>query len=113
MNDAARPWISVADGAPYFVDDQGDWTPIGQNDAITCPELAPLFRRRDLPAVEPHLRWLAEHGVTCLRLMVKYAQVRHRYFERPVGRPQRHGRSCGNDDHHPGVPARRRPRHVL
>ena len=87
MSEAALPWIHVAAGAPYFVDDAGrDWTPIGQNDAITWPELAPLFRRRDLPAVERHLAWLVEHGVTCLRLMIEYAQVRHRYFERPVGR---------------------------
>ena len=77
------PWIAIAPGAPYFVDDTGaDWTPIGQNDAISWPELAPLFRRRDLAAVERHLAWLVEHGVTCLRLMVEYAQVRHRYFDR-------------------------------
>jgi hypothetical protein len=80
------PWISVAAGAPYFVDEAGSpWTPIGQNDAITWPELAGLFRRRDLPGVERHLRWLKAHGVTCLRLMLEYAQVRHRYFERPAG----------------------------
>ena len=36
MADAALPWISVAPGAPYFLDETGaDWTPIGQNDAIT------------------------------------------------------------------------------
>jgi mannan endo-1,4-beta-mannosidase len=82
------PWIKVAPGAPYFIDDTGrNWTPIGQNDAISWPELAPLFRRRDLAAVERHLAWLADHGVTCLRLMVEYAQVRHRYFERPAGTP--------------------------
>ena len=81
------PWIGVAPGAPYFVDESGAaWHPIGQNDAITWPELAPLFRRRDLPAVARHLRWLRDHGVTCLRLMLEYAQVRHRYLERPVGR---------------------------
>lgn len=79
--------ISVAAGAPYFVDDAGrPWHPIGQNDAITWPELAPLFRRRDLPAVERHLVWLRAHGVTCLRLMLEYAQGRHRYLERPAGR---------------------------
>jgi hypothetical protein len=84
----ALPWIGVAPHAPYFVDELGrDWTPIGQNDAISWDELAPLFRRKDLPAVERHLLWLREHGVTCLRLMVEYAQVRHRYFERPAGRP--------------------------
>ena len=80
-------WIGVAAGAPYFVDEAGvAWTPIGQNDAISWPELAPLFRRRDLPAVERHLRWLKASGVTCLRVMLEYAQVRHRYFERPAGR---------------------------
>lgn len=80
------PWIEVAPDAPYFIDEHGrDWTPIGQNDAISWPELSGLFRRRDLAGVERHLRWLAEHGVTCLRLMVEYAQVRHRYLERPAG----------------------------
>lgn len=83
----ALPWIAVARDAPYFVDEDGvPWHPIGQNDAITWPELAPLYRRRDLFAVERHLRWLRAHGVTCLRLMLEYAQGRHRYFEKPVGR---------------------------
>ena len=80
------PWIRVAPGAPYFIDEHGaPWTPIGQNDAISWVELAGLFRRKDLPGVERHLRHLVEHGVTCLRLMIEYAQVRHRYFERPAG----------------------------
>ena len=82
----ALPWVQVAPDAPYFVAETGEpWTPVGQNDAVTWPELAGLFRGRDLPAVEAHLRWLAEHGVTCLRLMLEYAQVRHRYIERPLG----------------------------
>ena len=81
------PWIGVAPNAPYFIDEHGrPWTPIGQNDAISWIELEGLFRRRDLPGVERHLRWLVEHGVTCLRLMLEYAQVRHRYIERPAGR---------------------------
>ncbi|TCH98310.1 hypothetical protein EJV46_14100 [Roseococcus sp. SYP-B2431] len=81
------PWIGRAPGAPYFVTAAGEaWTPIGQNDAIDWPEFAGLFRRRDLPAVERHLRHLRDHGVTCLRLMLEYAQGRHRYLERPVGR---------------------------
>ena len=81
------PWIRVAPGAPYFLTEDGEpWTPIGQNDAITWPELEGLFRRRDLPAVDRHLAWLAAHGVTCLRVMIEYSQVRHRYLERPVGR---------------------------
>jgi mannan endo-1,4-beta-mannosidase len=88
MNGQPLPWIAVARDAPYFVDELGrDWTPIGQNDAISWPELAPLFRRRDMAAVERHLSWLVEHGVTCLRLMVEYAQERHRYFDRPAGVP--------------------------
>jgi len=81
------PWIQIAPDAPYFLDETGaPWHPIGQNDAITWPELAPLFRRRDVAAVERHLYWLKDHGVTCLRLMLEYAQVRHRYIERPAGR---------------------------
>ncbi len=83
------PWIQVAPDAPYFVTEQGDaWTPIGQNDAVTWPDLAGLFRRRDLPAVEGHLRWLRAHGVTCLRLMLEYTHGENRYLERPIGRFQ-------------------------
>lgn len=79
-------WISTRPGIPYFVDDAGEpWTPIGQNDAITWPELAGLFRRKDLAGVEEHLRDLKAHGVTCLRLMLEYCQGEHRYLERPVG----------------------------
>ncbi len=82
----ALRWIEVSPNGPYFVTDEGDpWTPVGQNDAITWTELNSLFRRRDLPAVEAHLTYLKQHGVTCLRLMLEYAQVRHRYIERPVG----------------------------
>ncbi|HEY8382351.1 MAG TPA: hypothetical protein VIL09_09390 [Microvirga sp.] len=82
----ALPWIEIAPGAPYFVTDEGEaWTPVGQNDAISWIELNGIFRRRDLPAVEAHLANLKGHGVTCLRLMLEYAQVRHRYIERPVG----------------------------
>jgi len=80
------PWIQVAPNAPYFLTETGEpWTPIGQNDAISWVELNGLFRRRDLPGVEAHLRWLVDHKVTCLRLMLEYAQVEHRYFERPMG----------------------------
>ncbi len=83
---APLPWIGVAEGAPYFVEDGGaDWHPIGQNDAISWIELDPLFRRRDVAAVDRHLAMLKRHGVTVLRLMMEYAQVRHRYLERPAG----------------------------
>ncbi len=80
-------WLTRCPDAPYFCGDDGsNWTPIGHNDAITWPELAPLFRRRDVDAVRRHLQGLKAHGVTCLRLMLEYAQVRHRYLERPAGR---------------------------
>ena len=81
------PWIEVCPDAPYFQDENGQsWTPIGQNDAITWPDFAGAFRRRDVPSVERHLRYLADHNVTCLRLMLEYCQVKHRFLEKPVGR---------------------------
>ena len=60
-------------------------TPIRQNDAVNWPELNGLWRRRDLPAVARHLRWLADHGVTVLRLILEYVQDDRRYIENPVG----------------------------
>jgi mannan endo-1,4-beta-mannosidase len=80
------PWIEVAPSAPYFQTDRGEsWHPVGHNDAISWPSLTGLYRRRDLPAVERYLASLAENGVTCLRLMLEYAQGRHRYLERSPG----------------------------
>jgi hypothetical protein len=77
-------WIQTS--GSYFATEDGEpWTPVGQNDAISWPELNGLFRRADLLSIERHLEWLSSHGVTCLRLMLEYAQVRHRYIERPVG----------------------------
>ena len=76
----------MAPRAPYFVEETGaPWHPIGQNDAISWVELDPLFRRRDVAAVDRHLAMLKAHGVTVLRLMLEYAQVRHRYIEKPIG----------------------------
>ncbi|WBH17227.1 glycoside hydrolase 5 family protein [Sphingomonas radiodurans] len=89
QNQASAPLtrIHVAPGAPYFVTEAGaTWTPIGHNDAVTWPELAPLFRRRDMAAVEQHLVWLRDHGVTCIRLMLEYCHGEHRYLERPAGK---------------------------
>lgn len=84
---SAASWISVAKGAPYFVDDAGAaWTPVGQNDSVAWVDLAGLFRRRDLAGVEAYLRMLAAHGVTVLRVMLECAHSRHRYLERPAGR---------------------------
>lgn len=84
---AAMDRIRVSADAPYFVTEDGaPWTPIGHNDAITWPELAPLFRRKDPAAVERHLLYLRASGVTCIRLMLEYCHGEHRYLERPAGR---------------------------
>lgn len=83
------PWIEAAKNAPYFVTDTGeDWTPIGQNDAITWPELRGVFLRKDLASAEAYFQMLSQHGVTCLRLMLEYCHGRHRYLENPAGRFQ-------------------------
>ena len=79
--------IGVAPGAPYFTRADGTaWTPVGHNESIAWPNLAPLFARRDPAAVDAHLHHLKASGVTCLRLMLECAHSRHRYFERPFGR---------------------------
>ncbi len=81
------PWIEVCPNAPYFQEENGNsWTPIGQNDAITWPDFAGAFRRRDLESVEEHLQFLADHDVSCLRLMLEYCQSPHRTLEKPIGR---------------------------
>ena len=83
------PWIEVAKNAPYFITDTGEsWTPIGQNDAITWPDLQGAFRKKDLARVEAYLQMLSQHGVTCLRLMLEYCHGEHRYFEKPAGQFQ-------------------------
>ncbi len=84
---ATLPWVHPAPGAPYFMLETGEpWTPVGANEAITWPELAGLFRQRDLPGVEAHLAGLVARGVTVIRLMLEYAQGNHRFIERPAGR---------------------------
>jgi hypothetical protein len=80
------PWIEVRPGVPYFFTDDGEpWTPVGQNDAITWVEFRGLFRPRERDGVEAHLRWLKAHGVTCLRLMLEYAQFKYGHVERTPG----------------------------
>lgn len=82
----ALPWIGVAPHAPYFVTEDGEpWTPVGHNDAISWADLKGLYGRRNMPAAEAYLQGLADSGVTCIRLMLEYAQSRHRYLERPLG----------------------------
>ena len=79
--------IVTQPGLPYFKTEDGvPWTPIGHNDAVTWPDFAALFRRRDPDAVERHLVRLRDHGVTCIRLMLEYCHGEHRYLERPAGR---------------------------
>ena len=80
------PWIQGSRAAPYFFDEKGEtWTPIGQNDAITWPELRGLYKRRDVASAESYLKYLREHGVTCLRLMLEYSEGARNHLEKPVG----------------------------
>jgi hypothetical protein len=72
---AARPlpWVRRAPGRRYFETEDGEpFLIIGQNDALTWPELEGLLDRRDLPSVDRHLGWLRAHGVTTLRVMLEY-----------------------------------------
>jgi mannan endo-1,4-beta-mannosidase len=79
--------LRVAPGGRYFETHAGEpFLFLAANDAITWPGLAGLFRRRDLPSADAYLQNLAAHGVNCLRLMLEYAHVDGRYFERPAGR---------------------------
>jgi len=91
MKNSTLPWIEAAPGAPYFVTADGDdWTPIGQNDAITWPELAGACRRCDLPAAARYLQKLQQSGVTTLRLMLEYSQDTDHFLEGPGGVMQPH-----------------------
>jgi hypothetical protein len=79
--------IRVAPGGRYFETfDHQPFLFFGPNDAITWPGLAGLYRRRDIEGVEKYLESLASNGVTILRLMLEYAHVDGRYFERPAGK---------------------------
>lgn len=82
----ADTWIRCAANAPYFATEAGiPWTPVGHNDAITWPHLEGLYRRRDPAQAERHFADLAASGVTCLRLMLDYNQIRHRHLEHRCG----------------------------
>ncbi len=82
----ALPWISVAPDAPYFITEEGiSWTPIGHNEAITWPDLAGLYKRKNLAAVDTYLATLSGNGITCIRLMLEYCQNEYHYLERPSG----------------------------
>src|SRR5215218_3183929 len=80
------PWVRLGPGRRYFETEAGEpFLIIGQNDALTWPELEGLLDRRDLPSVDRHLAWLKAHGVTTLRLMLEYVGD-GLYLERPCGR---------------------------
>jgi mannan endo-1,4-beta-mannosidase len=67
------PWVRLGPGRRYFETEGGEpFLIIGQNDALTWPELEGLLGRRDLPGVDRHLAWLKAHGVTTLRVMLEY-----------------------------------------
>lgn len=68
-----------------MADNGSSWAPIGQNDAITWPDLEGIFRQKNLRKVEAYLAYLAGSGVTCLRLMLEYSQTNHRFLEKPAG----------------------------
>ena len=53
--------------------------------SIAWRDLRPLYNRRDLPAVERHLRYLRNTGATCIRLMLEDAHGHNRVLERPLG----------------------------
>lgn len=83
----AADWVRCADGAPYFQTESGAaWAPVGHNEAITWPNIEPLYAQRDPQAVDRHFAMLKASGVTCLRLMLDYSQVRHRHLESRCGR---------------------------
>jgi hypothetical protein len=53
---------------------------VGHNDAITWPQLASA-----VDGFDDYFRDLRECGVTCLRLMLEYAEHDSHFFERPLG----------------------------
>jgi hypothetical protein len=80
------PYVRVAPGGRYFMTEDGvPFLIIGHNDAVPWPILRKLRYEDDLPAVEAHIKMLAEHGVTVVRIMLEYAQSESWFFEDPVG----------------------------
>jgi len=66
-------------------EDGESWTPVGHNDAITWPSLSGVLHRRDLASVDAYLGSLTSYGVTCIRLMLEYAESKEGHFESPAG----------------------------
>ena len=68
-----------------MTDTGAPWTPIGQNDGISWIEWRGLLHGSDLRAIERHLAYLRDSGVTCLRFMLEYAETGEHFFEQPAG----------------------------
>jgi len=90
---SAAAYVRVAPGARYFQTETGEpFLLIGHNDALPWPNLS-LLRCAATPdaaaAVDAHLRMLAAHGVTVLRVMLEdNADAQHDWlWEDPVGYP--------------------------
>ena len=80
------PWIKTYPGHSYFFTETGDnWIPVGQNDAITWPDLKGLFKNKNAQQAEDYFKMLHEHGVNCMRLMMEYCHTENRYLENPAG----------------------------
>jgi hypothetical protein len=80
------PWIKTLPDKSYFFTEKGDnWMPVGQNDAITWPDLKGVFLRKNLKHTEQYFSMLQQHGVNCMRLMMEYCHTENRYLEKPVG----------------------------
>jgi hypothetical protein len=60
------------------------WMPIGHNEAVEWQSLRPLFDQ-DTTTAENYIRMMAEHGVTCIRIMMEDCQFDDHYFEAPIG----------------------------
>lgn len=80
------PWIKTYPGHSWFFTETGDsWIPIGQNDAITWPDLKGLFQNKNPTQAEDYFKMLHDHGVNCMRLMMEYCHTENRYLENPAG----------------------------
>lgn len=69
--------FQTVDGEPFL--------PIGANDSIMWPGLAPLKGRLDVPAVRAYLKSFADNGANMIRLFLEYAHDDGWYFEKPIG----------------------------
>jgi mannan endo-1,4-beta-mannosidase len=75
------PWIRVRPGVPYFeTENETAWTPVGHNESITWPALGGTADQ-----VSHYFEVLRASGVSCLRLMLEYAEDDAHYFESAVG----------------------------